>query len=433
MPSSLIDSLATTEALASLFGDDSVLQAMLDFEVALSRAEAQCGVIPLRAADAISSAALATNFDAAAIARDSRTQATVAIPFVKALTESVRSADPESARFVHWGATSQDVTDTALVLLLLRARGILATDHGRLLDALHRLSDEHADTVMLGRTMLQPAPPVTFGLKAAGWFAAVRRNWTRLDLAFREGAILQFGGASGTLAALGGKGIDVARLLGEALGLALPVAPWHAHRDRLAAVVTNCGIYTGTLGKIARDASLLMQWEVGEAEEPGGGSSTMPHKRNPALFTIALACANRVPGLVASFLAGMVQEHERSAGGLQAEWPTVAGVVQSTGAAVSCVADAMEGLTVHPDRMRHNIRDTRGLIFSERLMMMTGARVLLSEASGIALAHGISLAEAVLQMPELAGLLTPEQIAGLDVPEEYLGAAELFRKQLLKG
>jgi 3-carboxy-cis,cis-muconate cycloisomerase len=343
----------------------------------------------------------------------------------------VRSAHPESARFVHWGATSQDVTDTAFVLLLLRARAILAADHAGLLDALRRLSDQHADTIMLGRTLLQPAPPVTFGLKAAGWFAAVRRNWTRLDAAFHEAAILQFGGASGTLAALGAQGPEVARLLGEALGLAVPAAPWHAHRDRLAAVVTNCGIYTGTLGKIARDASLLMQWEVGEAEEPGGGSSAMPHKRNPAQFTIALACANRVPGLVSGFLSGMVQEHERGVGGLQAEWPTLAEVVQATGAALACVAGAMESLTVHPDRMRQNIRDTRGLIFSERLMIMTDARALVSEACRIAVAHGISVAEAVLQLPAFVGLLTPEQIAGLDIPENYLGSAETFRKQLL--
>ncbi len=433
MASSLIDSLATTEALASVFDDESLLRAMVDFEVALAHAEAQCGVIPQSAA-----AVSASTFDAAAIARESRLQATVAIPFVKAFTELVRSVHAESARFVHWGATSQDVTDTALVLLLQRARGILASDHVRLLAALRRLSDEHADSVMLGRTLLQPAPPVTFGLKAAGWFAAVRRNWTRLDMAFQDAAILQFGGASGTLAALGERGLEVQRLLGEALGLAVPAAPWHAHRDRLAAVVTNCGICTGTLGKIARDGALLMQWEVGEAEAPGGGSSAMPHKRNPASFSIALACANRVPGLVANFLSGMVQEHERAAGGLQAEWPTVAGVVQSTGAALACVTDAIERLVVHPDRMRQNIRATGGLVFSERVMMLIAVTIgreaaheLLADASRMATEQGISLATAAREIPLLAELLTPEQIAGLDVPEDYLGSAEIFRKQLL--
>jgi 3-carboxy-cis,cis-muconate cycloisomerase len=438
MPSRLIDCLATTEALETLFGDESVLRAMVGFEVALARAEAQCGIIPLQAADAISAAGSATTFDAAAIARDSRSQATVAIPFVKAFTESVRSVHPESAGFVHWGATSQDVTDTALVLLLLRARGILAADHVRLLGAIRRLSDEHADTVMLGRTLLQAAPPVTFGLKAAGWFAAVQRNWTRLDAAFQDAGILQFGGACGTLAALGERGLEGARLLGEALGLAVPVAPWHAHRDRLAAVVTNCGIYTGTLGKIARDGALLMQGEVGEVSAPGGTSSAMPHKRNPASFSIALACAHRVPGLVAGFLSGMVQEHERAAGGLQAEWPAVVGVVQSTGAALASVADAMEDLTIHPDRMRQNIRATGGLVFSERLMMLiagtTGrvrAYTLVAEASRMAREDGISLVEALRRIPEFAGLLTREQITGLDVPEDYLGSAELFRQRLL--
>lgn len=427
MPSRLIDSLATTQALASLFADESVLGAMLSFEAALARSQAKCGVIPAAAADAISAASL----DPAALAADSRRQATVAIPFVKALTEAVRSLDPPSARFVHWGATSQDVTDTALVLLLQRARKILETDQARLLNALRRLSDEHAGTVMLGRTLMQPAPPVTFGLKAAGWFAAVRRNHARLEKAFGDAAILQFGGASGTLAALGGHGIEVATLLGAELNLKVPAAPWHAHRDRLAAVVTNCGIYTGTMGKIARDGSLLMQQEVGEVEAPGGGSSAMPHKRNPASFAIAMACANRVPGLVASFLSGMVQENERAAGGLQAEWPTVADVIQSTGSALSSVADAMENLVVYPDRMRQNILATRGLVFTERVVMLIAPKIGREEAHKL-LSGAVSLADAVQRIPELSDLLTPEQIASLDSPEDYLGSAEIFRTNLLQ-
>jgi len=433
-----MDSLVTTEALAALFDDASVVHAMLDFEGALARAQAECGVISRSAGEAISAACVAENVDVRALACDGRKQATIAIPLVKALTETVRGKDPESARFVHWGATSQDVVDTALTLLLRRAHAILADDHRRLEDTLRQLSDEHAGTVMVGRTLLQAAPPITFGLKAAGWFAAVHRNWMRLDAAFEDTAILQFGGASGTLAALGDRGIEVSRLLGEELNLRVPEAPWHAHRDRLAAVVTNAGIYTGTLGKIARDGVLLMQQEVGEAEETGGGSSTMPHKRNPALFTNALACANRVPGLVANFLSGMVQEHERAAGGLQAEWPTVAGVMEATGAVLSNVAQAMETLTVHADRMRANIAATRGLIYSERVMMLiagtTGretAHELLAAASRRALEEKLTLAQVVRGMPDIAELLTPEQIDGLDVAENYLGAAEIFRKQLL--
>jgi 3-carboxy-cis,cis-muconate cycloisomerase len=440
MPRGLIGCLTTTDALAALFGDDSVLQAMLDFEAALARAESRCGVISAEAAEAIASACEAPRYDPRALAVEMRRQAAMAIPVVKALTENVRESSPLSARFVHWGATTQDVTDTALVMLLGRARAILAADHERLLQTLRRMSDEHARTVMLGRTILQAAPPVTFGLKVAGWYAALRRDWVRLDAAFNEAAVLEFGGASGTLAALGDKGREVARLLGEELQLAVPEAPWHTHRDRLAAVVADCAIYMGALGKIARDAVLLIQQEVGEAEETGGGgSSAMPHKRNPSSFVITLACANRTPGLVADFLAGMVQEHERGIGGLHAEWMTIAGVVESTGSALNAMAHGMENLVVHPERMIANIRATRGLVFSERVMMQiaaaTGrdaAHALLSEASRIAVERDIPLAVAISLMPDIAELLTPEQIAALDVPEEYLGSAEEFRRALLE-
>jgi len=415
----IIDSLTTTDALASLFADDSVLQAMLDFEAGLSRAETRCGMIP---ASAIS--CKTGDFDAAAIVREGRSQATVAIPFVKALTAR--------APFAHWGATSQDVIDTAMVLLLRKAHVIFAEDHKRLTAALRELSEEYADTVMVGRTLLQSAPPITFGLKTAGWFAATQRNWHRLDAAFHEGAVIQFGGASGTLAALGGKALEVTRALAEELHLTVPDAPWHAHRDRLAALVTNCGIYTGTLGKIARDVALLMQQEIGEAGETGGGSSTMPHKRNPSSCAVALANANRVPGFVANFLAGMTQEHERGVGGMQAEWSTIADVIEGTGAALAAVTHAVEGLSVYPERMRANLEATRGLIFTEKVMMLLGARLsreaahkLLAEASVRVAEGNITLTEAV------RAFLTPEEIEGLEVPENYLGATETFRARLL--
>ena len=248
---------------------------------------------------------------------------------------------PASARFVHFGATSQDVADSAMVLTLRRARAILAADHARLERTLRQLSDRHARTVMLGRTLLQPAPPITFGLKVAGWVAALARGWRRVERRVDEAAVLQFGGASGTLAALGDRGLAVSRALAGELGLARPEAPVaHAPRSPGRARRRRCGIYTATLGKIARDISLLMQDEVGEVAEPGGGSSTMPHKRNPAACAVVLAAATRLPGLVAAFLTGMVQEHERAVGGWHAEWPTIAAAVQTTGSALAAMADA---------------------------------------------------------------------------------------------
>ena len=370
MSSRLIDSLATTDALAEVFSDRSILQAMLDFEAALARAEVTAGVIPGRAAEAIAAAARAEQFDAEAIAREARDSGTVSIPLVKALTARVQAADAASARFVHFGATSQDVADSAMVLTLRRAHTILAADHRRLDSTLRELSDRHARTVMLGRTLLQPAPPITFGLKVAGWAGALGRAWSRVEAAMDDAAVLQFGGAAGTLAALGDRGQVVSSALARELGLGAPDAPWHTHRDRLAALVTAVGIYTASLGKIARDITLLMQDEVGEAAEPGGGSSTMPHKRNPAACARVLAAATRLPGLVAAFLTGMVQEHERAVGGWHAEWPTIAAAVQTTGSALEAMAGLAGDLTVDADRMRANIERTNGAIFAERAMML---------------------------------------------------------------
>ena len=368
MSSHLIESLATTTELAEVFSDRALLQAMLDFEIALAQAEAAAGAIPLDAALAIASSTV-DGLDAAEISRAARTTGTVSIGFVTSLAAQVRLRDSKSADFVHFGATSQDVADTAMVLALRRAMAILAADHARLDRALRRLSDAHAHTVMLGRTLLQPAPPITFGLKVAGWVAALSRGWRRLDAAAADAIALQFGGAAGTLAALGERGPQVATILAQRLGLPEAV-PWHTHRDRLASFVCACGVYVATLGKMARDVSLLMQSEVAEVAEPGGGSSTMPHKRNPAASAIVLAAANRTPGLVAAFLAGMVQEHERAAGGWHAEWPTVAHVVQATGSALVALADAASELSVDVKQMRANLDRTDGVIFAERAMAL---------------------------------------------------------------
>jgi 3-carboxy-cis,cis-muconate cycloisomerase len=436
----LIDYLATTEALSETFSDRALLQAMLDFEAALAAVEAQLGVIPQRAADAIRAAARAEEFDAAGIAREARSSGTASIPLVKALTARVNSADPDSARFVHWGATSQDVADTALVLILRSAAPILARDHERLESALRTLSDRHASTVMIGRTLLQPAPPITFGLKAAGWVAALVSGWRRVQRAFDGCQVIQLGGASGTLAAFGGRGLDIAQALAGALSLDVPPGPWHTNRDRLAGLVTACGIYTSTLGKIAGDIALLMQDEVGEAAESGGGSSTLPHKRNPAGCAIAIAAATRLPGLVASFLSAMAQEHERGAGGWHAEWPTLAAAVQSTGAALASLADVVSELDVYPDRMRQNIERTNGVIFAERVMMLAAPKAgreavhaLVTTALSSSRASGRSFRDALMSLPEASRLLSADALRTIDVPEEYLGSAELLRRRLLTG
>ncbi len=442
MPVRLIESLATTEALATAFSDQQVLQAMLDFEAALARAEARQGVIPQEAADAISKAAIAEGFDTGILSQEAFRAGTPAIPVVKALTERVRATDAAAARFVHWGATSQDVTDTALILLLRRARAILASDNARLIEALAKLATQHENTVMLGRTLLQPAPPITFGLKAAGWLAAIRRGWSRIDTRFTEAQVLQFGGASGTLAALGDRGDAVGQTLAEELGLKYPDAPWHTQRDSLAALLAACSVECGSLGKMARDIALLMQGEVAEAAEPGGdgrgGSSTMPHKHNPIACSLTLAAAHRVPGLLASFLSAMVQEHERGAGGGQAEWPIATSIIQALGVAVASMAEAAEGLTVDASRMRANLESTRGTVFAERVMMLLGATLgrdvahkLLEQATLRSSERDRKLMDVLAEMPEVTRIIPRETLATLDSPEDYLGMASVFQKRLV--
>jgi 3-carboxy-cis,cis-muconate cycloisomerase len=425
MPARLIDSFAATTALADVFSDEGVTAAMLRFEAALANAQARLDMIPQRAADAI---AKVDRIDPAGLSGEARCSATLAIPFVKSLTAAVHQADPDAAGFVHWGATSQDLLDTALILMLRDARRILTADHNRLGQLLHALSEQHAGSVMLARTILQPAPPTTFGYKVAGWFGGVDRSWRNLSRSFDEALQLQFGGAAGTLAAYGDRGPELARELAKELHLADPAAPWHTHRDRLAALVAHCGIYGGSLAKIARDISLLMQPEIGEVSEAGGGSSAMPNKRNPAGSVVALAAAAHVPPLVAAFLAAMPQEHERAAGGWQSEWPAVAGVVQATGSALASIADSITGLTVNTARMRANIEATRGAVFAEKAAMLLAPRLGRSAAQS---AVADALNRTTLR-DGLAQLLTPEQLAALDSPEDYLGAAEIFRRRLLE-
>jgi 3-carboxy-cis,cis-muconate cycloisomerase len=395
-------------------------------------------VIPKSAAKVIASTQTSA-FDVSALARDTLRAGTPAIPFVKAFTEIVRRADATAAGFVHWGATSQDVADTALVLLLKQAQPILAKDLTVLESSLRTLSGKHKGTMMLGRTLLQPAPPITFGLKAANWFSSIRRCRERLDAAFSDALVLQFGGASGTLASLGKDGPAVARALANNLDVACPEAPWHTQRDRLASLMCACGVLTGSLGKMAHDIALMMQNEIAEVAEPAadgrGGSSTMPHKRNPIGCALTLAAANRMPHLVASFLSAMPQEHERGVGGWQSEWPTVAAVIQSTGVASSSMAEVAGGLSVDTKRMRANLEATNGLIFAERAMMLLAPKIgrdsahkLIESAARRSAQEGKRLASTLAEMPEVTRHLNAATLRRLESPEEYLGSAEIFRE-----
>ncbi|MFN4165272.1 MAG: 3-carboxy-cis,cis-muconate cycloisomerase [Ferrovibrio sp.] len=366
-------------AIAAVFSDHAHLQGMLDFEAALARAEAKTGVIPQAAVAPIVSACAAETYDLTVLATAAAKAGNTAIPVVKMLTARVAEADGEAARYVHWGATSQDAMDTGLVLQLRQALALMEADLSRLSAALAVLAANHKQTPMVGRTWLQHALPVTFGLKAAGWLDAIERHRARLAELKPRLLVLQFGGAAGTLAALDDKGLQVAAALAEDLNLGLPAMPWHGARDRVVELATMLALLTGSLGKMARDIALLMQTDVGEAFEPAGegrgGSSTMPHKRNPVTAAVVLAAATRVPHLAGSLLSGMAQEHERGLGGWHAEWQVLPELVQLSAGALAQMADTIEGLEVDADRMRANLDVTNGLIMAEAVTMALGAKI----------------------------------------------------------
>ncbi len=330
---------------------------------------------------------------------------------------------PSAAGYVHWGATSQDAMDTGLMLQLRGALHHIETDLAALADGLAELARRHRDTVLAGRTWLQQGPPVTLGLKAAGWLSAADRHRERLRILRPAILMLQFGGAVGTLAALGDRGQEVAAELARELDLGLPELPWHTQRDWLAELATALGLVTGSLGKMARDVSLLMQTEVGEALEPAapgrGGSSTMPHKRNPVSCAVTLSAAVRMPGLVATMLGAMVQEHERGLGGWQAEWQTLPEICLLTSGALREMTNVAVGLEVHPDRMQANLAISGGLLLAESVSMALAPTLGRDRAH-----HRVAAAcrqAATTQQPLRAVLLQDETIAGL------LPAAELDR------
>ena len=430
----LLDPLFTTDAMREVFSDRQLLQGMLDFEAALARALASAGVAPKNAVKPIESQCHAELFDRGSLARAAALSGNVAIPMVKALTQLVSKSDPQAATFVHWGATSQDAIDTGLVLQLRAAFDLIERDLEHLGDGLARLAEVHKFTIVAGRTWLQQGPPVTLGLKAAGWLAAIERHRERMSGSRKQALALQFGGAVGTLAALEDRGSAVAAALARELRLELPELPWHAHRDRLAEVATSLGLLAGSLGKMARDISLMSQTEVDEIVEPSspgrGGSSTMPHKRNPVGSAIILAAALRVPPLVSTMLAAMVQEHERGLGGWHAEWETLPEIFRLAAGALARMREVIDGLEVHADKMLRNANATRGLVLAEAVAFALRKRLgkekshqIVEKAARRASEEGRDFAEVLLSYAEVSSQFSAAEISRLLDPANYLGSA----------
>jgi 3-carboxy-cis,cis-muconate cycloisomerase len=435
---------ARGEAAAQV-SDRAWLQAMLDVEAALARARARTGELPAADAATIAAACRAERFDIASLGTQGASTGNPVLPVVRAL----RALLPErAANQVHRGATSQDILDTAAMLVTKRAFGPIAADAHGAANACAQLAERHRDTPMLGRTLLAQALPVTFGLKAAGWLAGIESARRNL-LATAEWALAsQLGGAVGTLAAFGENGVVVAAGLARELDLAEPALPWHTERGRVVSIASGLSLLAGALAKPARDVTLLAQGEVAEVREGSagagdgpakaragqregdGGSSTMPHKRNPVAAVAVLACAARAPGLAASLHAAMVQEHERAAGGWQSEWETLSELLRLTGSAAASARAMLEDLEVDGERMRLNLQAAGDLVMAESVASALAERLgwwpaqeLVRAAARRALATGGTLREALLAVPAATAALGDDGLDAALEPESYLGAA----------
>lgn len=433
----LFDAYFTAHDMREVFCDQGRVQAMLDFEAALARAEARVGLIPSSAVAPIAAACDAGLYDFAALGEAIATAGNSAIPLVKALGKQIASSDAEAERYVHLGATSQDVMDSGLVLQLRQALALIEDQLAQLADSLAAQAQRFATTPLAGRTWLQHATPVTLGMKIAGWLGAVTRSRLRLQELKPRLLVLQFGGASGTLAALGEQALPIAKALAEELQLTLPEQPWHTQRDRIVEFGAVLGLIAGSLGKFGRDISLLMQTEAAEVFEPAapgkGGSSTMPHKRNPVGAAVLIGAATRVPGLVSTLFSAMPQEHERSLGLWHAEWETLPEICCLVSGSLQQARLLADGLEVDAARMARNLELTQGLVLAEAVSIVLAQRVgrdtahhLLEQCCKRAVTEQRHLRAVLADEPQVTAELSGAELDDLLNPAHYLGQAQVW-------
>jgi 3-carboxy-cis,cis-muconate cycloisomerase len=441
--SALTSAISSTEAMQQIFSARSTVQGMLDVEAALARALAAEAVIPLSAVEPWVRCCQADQIDLPSLVVAAQDAGNIAIPMVKQLTAAVAAIDVDAARYVHWGATSQDVIDTGRVLQLRDAMRVITHELDGLADAIAVHAQHYRDAPMIGRTWLQHALPITFGMKLAGWLDALLRHQQRVTICREQLGVLQFGGASGTLASLGDHASSVTKVMARELDLAIPNLPWHAHRDRFVECATTLGMLTGTLGKIARDISLMSQTEIAELSEPSspgrGGSSSMPHKRNPVGSAAVLSAATRGPSLVATMLAAMPNEHERSLGGWQSEWETLPEIVSLCAAALAHLRSVIDGLYVDTERMRRNIDASRGMVMAESVTLALAkdlgraqAHQVVETACHKAYAENRDLLAVLQEQAQVIGVLSPQRLAQLFDPLSYIGEAGNFVDRVIQ-
>lgn len=433
----LFDAYFTARDMREVFCDQGRVQAMLDFEAALARAEARVGLVPASAVAPIAAACDAALYDFAALGEAIATAGNSAIPLVKALGKQIAATDAEAERYVHLGATSQDVMDSGLVLQLRQALVLIERELAQLADSLAVQAQRFATTPLAGRTWLQHATPVTLGMKIAGWLGTVTRSRQRLQELKPRLLVLQFGGASGTLAALGQHALPSAEALAEELQLRLPEQPWHTQRDRIVEFGAVLGLIAGSLGKFGRDVSLLMQTEAAEVFEPAapgkGGSSTMPHKRNPVGAAVLIGAATRVPGLVSTLFSAMPQEHERSLGLWHAEWETLPEICCLVSGSLQQARLLADGLEVDAERMGRNLELTQGLVLAEAVSIVLAQRVgrdtahhLLEQCCKRAVAEQRHLRAVLGDEPQVTAQLSSAELDDLLNPAHYLGQAHVW-------
>jgi len=438
-----IRAMFSTEAMRTHWTDIALYGAMLRFEAALAHAQANCGMIPSAAAQAIARVcAQPDNFDWQAISADARKAGTAAIPFLKVLKREVSRTTPEYAPFVHYGSTSQDVCETALMLQSQTALRLILKQMLDLGDALAVLVRTHARTPMLARTLMQPAAPISFGWKAAGWLDSLARCAGALREAGEACRVIQFGGANGAHTSLGNRGQDVACAMAHALELhATPIA-WQNARDRLARLGNELALCCAMLGKLGRDISLMMQSEVAEVFEPSGagrgGSSAMPHKRNPMASMHMLDAALRAPPLALALVSDMNAEHERGLGSWPNALPLLADLFMLLDNALSMAVETMQGLQVRPETMRSNVTRLRGVVHSESVHMLLGRALGADVAQRIvatlcrqALEQDVNLGELLQQHPEVAGRIPLADIEQACSVERCLDTAEAQCRSVL--
>jgi 3-carboxy-cis,cis-muconate cycloisomerase len=439
LDSKIFGPLFKDDEISGLFDDGAFLRAMLVVEGALARVEAGLGIIPASAGERISEICKTVDLDQQQIGQGTQRDGVPVISLVRGIREAVGK---DAAPYVHWGATTQDIVDTATVLQIRSAIRIMEQRLVELIDGLADLADRHRTTVMAGRTLGQQALPITFGFKVAGWLAPLLRHQKRLA-GQRAGLLqLQFGGAVGTLAPFGANGLAVMQALSRELNLTLPVMPWHSQRDGFGEFAGWLSMLTGSLAKMAQDIILLAQNEVGEVMESGaadrGGSSAMPHKRNPIVSELVIAAARTNASLLAAMHNAMIQEHERATHGWQVEWLTFSQMIQLTGGALKNALFLARNLKVNAKQMRRNLERTNYLVLTEAAVQAltdeisrTEALALVKSACEVVASKDLSLIDAVKkQFGEIAPGNKIDWNA-LTKPENYLGQTEQFIDRVL--